>query len=411
MKKTSLGSIFLTIFIDLIGVGMAIPVITPLLLNSNKLFAASVTFQTRSIILGLLLASFPILQFFGAPLLGALSDRYGRKKVLIVSIFGTACGYILFALGIITNQLWLLFVSRSLDGFTGGNISTAMSVISDVSEGKDRTKNFGLVGMAFGLGFILGPFLGGKLSDPTVLSWFNNATPFWAAALLCLLNIGLLIFRFKETLKTTIHTKITALTGFKNIIHAWQMPNLRRVFLTIFFLTAGFTFFTQFFQVFLIERFSFSNSQIGNVFAYVGLWMAFTQGFLTRPAIKRFKVEDILSWAALGMVFVFPLLTLPKVAWLIFLILPLTAIFQGHIQPTSTSIVSSLAGPEAQGEVMGINQSITSLAMIAPPIISGMIAGVHYTYPLFAASFFTLVGWLFFQSHRHHQSREKFQVV
>ncbi len=410
MKKNSLVSIFLTVFIDLIGIGMAIPVITPYLLTSPDLFRAGTSLETRNIVLGLLLASYPILQFFGAPLLGTLSDRYGRKKILLISLIGTALGYVLFALGIMTNQLWLLFVSRSLDGFTGGNIATAMSVISDVSEGKDKTKNFGMVGMAFGLGFILGPFLGGKLSDPTVLSWFNNATPFWAAALLCLFNIGLLLFRFQETLKTTIHTKITALTGFKNVAKAWKLASLRRVFLTIFLLTFGFTFFTQFFQVFLIERFHFSNGQVGNLFAYVGLWMAFTQGVLTRPSIKRFKADAILSAAVLGMTVVFLVLTLPKSSWLLYTIIPFIAIFQGHIQPTSTSIISDLAGREAQGEVMGINQSVISLAMIAPPIISGVIAGFHYTLPLIAASIFTFIGWLVFQNHRRHTTQEQFHA-
>lgn len=410
-EKNSLLSIFLTVFIDLIGIGMAIPVITPLLISSNDLFGAGVSLETRNFFLGLLLASYPVFQFFGAPLLGALSDRYGRKKILVISLLGTAIGYILFAIGIVTHQLWLLFLSRSLDGFTGGNIATAMSVISDVSEGKDKAKNFGLVGMAFGLGFILGPFLGGILSDPSIWKWFNNATPFWAAALLCIFNITLLVFRFQETLKTTIHTKITPLTGFKNVATAWHMPNLRRVFLTIFLLTFGFTFFTQFFQVFLIERFNYSNSQVGNLFAYVGLWMAFTQGVLTRPTLKRFKVESILSAAVLGMIFVFPVITMVQTSWVLYTIIPFIAIFQGHIQPTSTAIISDLAGREAQGEVMGINQSVISLAMVAPPIISGLIAGLHYTLPLFAASIFTGLGWLVFANHRKHKTAEQFHVA
>ena len=411
MKKTALGAIFLTVFIDLIGIGMAIPVITPLLITSPDIFSAQTAYSTKTLVLGLLLASYPFFQFFGAPLLGALSDRYGRKKILILSLAGTALGYILFAIGIMTNQLWLLFVSRSLDGFTGGNIATAMSVISDVSDGTNKTKNFGMVGMAVGLGFILGPFIGGVLSNPEILSWFNNATPFWAAAALCVFNILLLVFRFKETLHTTIHTKITALTGFVNVVRAWKMINVRRVFLTIFLLTFGFTFFTQFFQVFLIERFNYSNAQIGNLFAYVGLWMAFTQGVITRPIVARFAPDKIMSWAILGMMITFPLLLLPHTTAFLFTLIPLIAIFQGHIQPTSTTIISNLAGPEAQGEVMGINQSVISLAMIIPPIISGWLASFSSSLPLIFASLVTGLAWLVFANHRKHQTPEQFHAA
>ncbi len=411
MKKTALGSIFLTVFIDLMGIGMAIPVITPLLITSPEIFPSTTLYATKTLVLGLLLASYPLFQFFGAPLLGALSDRYGRKKILIVSLVGTAIGYILFAIGIITDQLWLLFVSRSLDGFTGGNIATALSVISDVSDGTNKTKNFGLVGMAVGLGFILGPFIGGVLSEPTYVTWFTNATPFFAAAGLCSINILLLIFRFKETLRTRINTKITAFTGFVNIAKAMAMPNLRRVFLTIFLLTAGFTFFTQFFQVFLIERFAYSNAQIGNIFAYVGIWMAATQGIITRPIINRFAPDRIMSVAILGMMITFPLLLLPHSTLWLLLILPLIALFQGHIQPTSSTIISNLAGPEAQGEVMGINQSIQSLAMIVPPIISGVLAGFSSSLPMFLAAIITGLGWLIFASHRKHANKEKFHAA
>ena len=149
----------------------------------------------------MLIASYPLAQFFGAPILGALSDKHGRKKIILISLIGTFFGYLLFAYGIITKNVTLLFASRMLDGFTGGNISTIMSAIADVSTVKDKTKNFGMIGMAFGLGIILGPFIGGNLADPNNVSWFNHSTPFWFAALICLFNIALVVFNFKETCK------------------------------------------------------------------------------------------------------------------------------------------------------------------------------------------------------------------
>jgi len=145
---------------------------------------------------GWLMSAFPLAQFLCTPILGQLADRYGRKKVLAFSIGGTAISYALFALGIYTKSIPLLFFARILDGISGGNISVAQAVIGDVSNAKNRAKNFGLVGVSIGIGFILGPFIGGKLSDPAVISWFDAATPFWFAAFLSIINhINLILLK------------------------------------------------------------------------------------------------------------------------------------------------------------------------------------------------------------------------
>ncbi|MGV8169427.1 MAG: MFS transporter, partial [Candidatus Nanoarchaeia archaeon] len=214
-KKFSILPVFLVILIDMIGIGIIIPILGPLFLSSDHIFDASISVATRMIILGLLIAAYPLAQFFGAPILGALSDKHGRKKLLIISLAGTFIGYVLFGVGIVTHSLWLLFVSRIIDGFTGGNITIAMSAIADVSDEKQKVKRFGLVGMAFGLGIIIGPFIGGKLSQPALVPWFDYATPIWFAAILCLVNIVLFIYNFRETLQTKRHSKISLFTGIK----------------------------------------------------------------------------------------------------------------------------------------------------------------------------------------------------
>jgi DHA1 family tetracycline resistance protein-like MFS transporter len=147
------------------------------------MFSESVSLATRTIILGLLIASFPIAQFFGAPILGALSDKHRRKRLLIISLARTFIGYILFGIDIVTHDIYLLFISRIIDGFTGGNITIAMSAISDVSSPEEKVKRFGLVGMSFGLGIIIGPNIGGILADSHTLSWFIFATPIRFAAI------------------------------------------------------------------------------------------------------------------------------------------------------------------------------------------------------------------------------------
>ncbi len=412
-SRSVLIPLLMTVFIDLLGIGIAIPILAPLLLNpSVGILASDIAFRDRAILYGFLIASYPIAQFFGAPLLGALADRHGRKKLLLISLGGTFVGYILFAIGIIQKNIELLFISRILDGFTGGNISIAMSSISDVStDEKSKTKNFGLIGMVFGLGFIIGPYVGGKLADHTLVSWFNYATPFWFTSILTIVNIVLVLFLFKETLRTSIRTPISLTTGIKNVARAFYLPHLRVVFIVIFLLGFGFNFFTQFFQVYLVKKFSFTESSIGDMFAYIGLWIAFAQGGVARPFSKKFNPSQILNSSIFLLGLVFLVLLVPSRSIGLYIILPFIAILQGLIQPNSTTIVSSLASKDSQGEILGINQSVVSLAQAIPPIVSGYIVSININLPMIVASLSTLLAGLVFVSFFSRKKKEKFHEV
>ena len=397
-QKSPLMTIFLTVFINLLGVGIVIPVIAPLLLYpAHNMLPFETSQHTRSIVLGFLIASYPLAQFFGAPMLGALSDRYGRKKLLALSLFGTVVGYILFATAIIEQNIYLLFFSRILDGFTGGNISIAFSAIADLSDEKTKAKNFGMIGAAFGLGFILGPFIGGRLADSNVVSWFNPATPFWFAALLASLNLLFVFIAFPETLKVRNNTPVSLFTGIRNIGVAFQKQHLRTIFFVVFLLTLGFNFFTQFFSVFLISKFEYKNfSEIANVFAYIGVWIVVAQGGLQRPLAKKYLPLKIIRISAILLGITLPLLLLPSSSQVIYIfyILPFISIFQGLTQPNITAVVSSQVGVNEQGEILGINQSIQSLGMLIPPIVAGFINLVNPNLPIAAASLCTILGWL-----------------
>jgi len=378
----------------MVGIGIVIPVLASLFINGSILTGSS--FATKTLILGLLIAVYPLAQFFGAPILGALSDKHGRKKILLVSLIGTFIGYVLFAIGIITNSLWVLFLSRLIDGFTGGNISVAIAAISDISDEKDKVKRFGLVGMAFGLGVIVGPVIGGILSDSEHVSWFNYALPFWFAAFLTLVNIVHLLLLFDETLLIRKKAKISLLTGIKNIKKAFNIKMLRNVFLFSLFLGIGFSFFTQFFQVFLIEKFDFSESGIGTFFAFMGLCIAITQGLIVRPLSKKFKPAQILTWTPLLLAIAIFAMILPGKYMGVYLIVPFIAITNGLTLPNTSALISSKASKEDQGEIFGINQSFQSLSMAIPAILAGIVAGFNFRLPIIIGSLFILFAWFIF---------------
>lgn len=393
--------IFFTVFIDLLGFGILIPVIPQLLANPNSTFfllPKGMTVQQGYILLGFLTGIFPLMQFVATPILGQLSDKFGRKKILAISLLGTCASYVLFAIGILTKNIPLLFVSRAFDGITGGNIAVAQAAIADITAPENRAKNFGLIGAAFGLGFIVGPYLGGKLSDPSVVSWFNAATPFWFAAILSGLNVISVLFFFPETLKTLQqHVQINFAKSIKNIIAAFSEKRLQSIFITAFLFQGGFAFFIGFFNVFLIRRFHFTQGNIGDFFAYIGLWVAFTQAVLTRRIGSIHSEANILKVTLFTTGITVFLLFLPSVWWQLLLVVPLFAMSNGLSQANLVGLVSRSAGPEIQGEILGINASVQALAMTIPPMLSGFIASsVTPEAPIFVGGVVVLSAAVFF---------------
>lgn len=377
-KRNSLLVVFLTIFVDMLGFGILIPVIPLLLANPSSeyfLLPHSFTISQGYIILGFLTASFPIMQFFATPILGELSDKFGRKPVLAISLTGTCISYLIFAFGILTRNIPLLFLSRGFDGITGGNVSVAQAAVADITEPKDRAKTFGLLGAAFGLGFILGPYIGGKLSDPSIYSGFSAVTPFLFAAGLSFINVLSVIFLFPETHKTKNAEKVIHWAqSIKNIIKAYGIKELRPIFATNFLFNAGFTFYTTFFSVFLINRFAFNQSNIGDFFSYVGLWVAITQGLITRKLSKHLDEVQVLRISLIGAGIVVGIYFIPNAAWQLLLVAPFLALFVGTTFANTNSLVSRSASPQMQGEILGINTSVQALAQSIPPILSGYIA-------------------------------------
>jgi len=407
-KKRALKYLFFTVFLDMLGVGILIPVIPELFANPASqyyLLSAQKSVNTGYLLLGLLTAVYPIAIFFAAPVLGQLSDKYGRKPVLALCLFGTGIGYVLFAIGILVRSIPLLFFARIFDGITGGNISVAQAAIADVTEPQDRAKNFGLIGLAFGLGFILGPALGGVLSNQHIVYWFSAQFPFFVAAGFAFLNTGLILKYFKETNIKLTQAKINLLESFQKIRSAKKYKPVRTLFIVAFFLSAGFAFFTSFFNVFLTHKFGFTQSRIGSFFAFIGLCTALTQGFVTRFIAHRFKDVQILSVTYFATALSVVLYLIPSKQIFLYFIVPLFAVSYGLTASNASAIVSRLAPSDAQGEVLGINAALVSLAQAFPPLLAGFLAALFSpgTPILFASALVIVAGIIFVASRKKHQ--------
>jgi DHA1 family tetracycline resistance protein-like MFS transporter len=397
--------IFFTLLLNALGFGILIPIIPLLLADPTSqyfMLPPSFTLGQGYIIFGFLVAIYPLMQFLATPILGQLSDKFGRKKILAISLAGTFISYILFAVGILIKNIPILFISRAFDGITGGNISVAQAVVADITTPQNRARTFGIVGAAFGIGFIIGPFLGGILSESKLLSWFNAATPFWFAAVLSFINVILIVICLAETFKLKKDKKIIWGQSVKNIIKAFNISEIRTIFITVFLFQSGFTFFTTFFSVFLITKFGFTQSNTGNFFAYLGLWLVFTQGFLTGIISKKFSEVQVLriTLVATG-VFILTYL-IPDVWWGLFIVAPFFAFANGLSQSNITGLISRSVGPEIQGEILGINASVAAIAQAIPAILSGFIAAslTPYSPSIVAACVIILGGIIFISAYK-----------
>jgi DHA1 family tetracycline resistance protein-like MFS transporter len=389
LKKFTILIIFLTVFIDMLGVGVLIP-IYPLIISQNSNFSViqinHIDPNSAYVMLGWLSACYPLMQFFFTPILGQASDIVGRRKILLISIIGTVIGYIIFALALTNKNVPLMFFARIMDGISGGSIAVGMAVIADTSKFENRAKNFGILGVAFGLGFILGPTIGGYLSDSHLSSWFMITTPFYFLSILGMLNFFLIYFLLPETLPYKQKTKIKILKSVSDLYEAYQQKELRQFLFVVFLFSFGFCLFTSFWGVTLINYFYFSQQQITNVFAYTGIWIMIGQGLIVRKLSGKISEKILLPITLFldGACIVFIYFIPNHHANLIFITCTLLPIFHAiNIVFCNSFLVSNFTNEHNRGQVIGINTSIQCLANALPAIVGGYMAETFTnTHPL-----------------------------
>ncbi len=360
MKRSPLLVIFVTVFIDLVGFGIVIPVL--------PFYVEGTQFDASPRAVGLLFASYSVMQLIFSPILGRLSDRYGRRPVLFFSLLGTSLGF--FILGFATT-LWMLFLGRIIDGITGGNISTAQAYIADVTTAENRAKGMGLIGAAFGLGFIFGPAIGG------ILSRWGVHVPFLFAGALSLANATLLYFVLPETVGPGHPARESAAAGrWSQLAGALRRPSLALVLAVYFLFVTAFSVMTSSFGLFTLYRFGFDAHDTGWIFAFVGVVGAVVQGGLIGRLVKAFGEPPLVIVGALLFTVSLVLIPLTGPGTGMAALLALGALFalgNGLATPSLNALASKSAGAGEQGGVLGVTQSVASLARAVGPLISAAL--------------------------------------
>lgn len=393
---TKKGPLLFTIFNDAIGWGIVLTIFAPLFFDSSdRMLPSDTPNAIRNILLGILIGSFGIAQFLSMPVIGALSDHFGRKQILEWTIFGSLMSFILSAIAILMSNLTLLFFSRLVAGLCSGNAGTAQASIADMSTEKTKAKNLSLPGMVVGISWMIGPPLGGFLSTPGWISWFNYSTPFWFLAFLFLLNFLWVHSSYIETLEKKEHGNWKQ--EIKDLSKISKIPHMKGwLIVTFFFYLSWFTF-KLYYPAFFVQKFQFTQESIGYFYGYLAIFWLMGSFVLNRYFGEKIEPKKLLLFLLpIEGLALFVALWIGSIsAWV--WTFPILAFFGSMGWIEVLALTSNLAGKVNQGKIFGITQSLMSLAVFVAPFYSGFLASYQIDFPLyigaisfFATSFFTI---------------------
>jgi multidrug resistance protein len=372
--KKTLFVLSLVMLVNALSYGLIIPLLYP---YAEK-------FGMSSFMVGFMFSIYSVFQFFSTPIIGRLSDRYGRKPLLVTSLFGTAVGLVLFAVA--TNPL-MLFIARIIDGITGGNNSVAQAVIADQVEVKERTKYFGIIGAVFGMGFLLGPALGGFLSKVSL------TFPFVVGAILAAISAIMAMILLPET-NTKRHEKKVQQEGlfqFKKIAHALKIPTIGHILMVVLLSSIAHNMFIMGFQSFSVDALKLGADQIGIMYSLIGLLMVLMQAVGIKMLLKIFKSKKtILLISAFLSSFVMFAFNIPQSTVLFIVISGVYMITFAPQMIMTSSMISEYTHEEDQGGILGINQAYMALGQIIGPLLAGAANYFHHS------ASFSIAGLLFF---------------
>jgi len=376
LGKSRLATIFAIVFVDLLGFGL----ILPLLPFYAQKYGAS------ALMVGLLASVYALAQMIGAPVLGRMSDRYGRRPILLVSIFGTFIGFVLLGLAEPIGQLvsgntplqdevviGILFLSRVIDGLTGGNITVAQAYITDVTDEKNRAKGLGLIGAAFGMGFILGPAIGGLLSR------WGYPVPAFAAALLSMINLVMVFFLLPESLnaarRAAMANRPRPAFSARALWEALNRPRVGPLIHIRFIFGLASAAFQGVFALYAAARLGLDAQGTGLVLAYVGVLVVLVQGVAIGRLTARFSESLLILWAsALMAVSLAAWALVPTLPLLLIVLIPLS-LGTGILNTVISSALTKSVYPEEIGGTLGLAASAESLSRVIGPALAALLLG------------------------------------
>lgn len=357
-ESVALGLVLVTVFVDLVGFGIILPLL--------PFYATSMGASPLDV--GLIMGSYSLMQLLFSPVWGSLSDRYGRRPLLIFGLFGSAISYVIFGLA---STIGALLVSRLIAGAMGANVPVAQAIIADFTSPERRARGMGLLGAAFGLGFIFGPAIGGTLSY-----WWGYSAPGFAAAAITGINAIAAVFLLPESLPPDRRSR--GRSGWSALVERTKasrrvarQPHLRRPITILMLMVLGFAGFTVTFPLFLDKSLGLTAWHAGGLFAYVGLISAIIQGRLIGPLVERFGERKVAGAGGGLLAAGFGALAALSGLGPVFGALALVGLGWGCVIPSLQSMVSRRAPPGEQGEVLGVNQSAASAGRVIGPVIAG----------------------------------------
>jgi len=378
--------LLLILYIDSMGLGLVFPILNALLFAEDGLFAHSFTssFASHSLY-AVMIATFMLCWFFGAAILGDLSDQIGRKKSLMICLVGAFLGYLFSALAILGHSLTLLFLGRVIAGLTAGSQPIAQAAIVDLSAPHERTRNFSYMLLVFSLGFISGPLLGGVLSNRDLVSWFTPMVPFCFVALTALVNIVFLQIGFQETFVSKGPIKINFMYPFFIFKAAFSESKVCRLSIVFSLFIFGWSSFYSFISLFALEQLHFVGKQVNWLMALMGAGFGLGNGFLVDYSSKRMRLIRLFQYYSLAtalsillvLVFHQPILT-----WVMtfFIGAVATVAYAGIL-----SLYSNQVDQSRQGWVMGINGAVMSFVFGVNALFIGMLSTISAFIPMWCA--------------------------
>ncbi|MGD9734478.1 MAG: MFS transporter [Solirubrobacterales bacterium] len=385
--------LYLVVFIGFVGYSLMITVFTPLILREDGgMLPSSASLSTRTLVLGGLLAVYPLAQFVGSPILGALSDRFGRRPVLLASLATSTALYGLLALALHLQSLPLLILACLLAGLSEANIAIAQSAIADLSAAADRGRLFGYVYLASSLAYVVGPLGGGKLADPGVVSWFGYPTPFLAVAALLAATLAITAIRFRETHHPDPGTGLGLGRAFANVGAAFAPGRLRPLFLGNFVLYLAIFGFFRVYPMYLVDHFGMGVSRESELIAWVAVPIVLANLGLVAFLSRRLDPRRLTVRFGVALAICLTLVVVPHPEAALWATLFACSLALAVCLPSMAAMISAAVGPREQGSALGSNQSLQVGAEGVSGLAGGGLAAISTTLPLPAMGAMALLG-------------------